>query len=287
MWHNRSKKEFFLRIAISLFLLLCIVKRDSIASEAFDWKTAGHIAVQHGGRVKPLDTFARELVQQVYGESNYKGQSPVETYFHWMADGEAWSEIELFYIPKGPLRDALELPDNHDSRYKMSTLQQSMSLMKLARDAATADEAGEKLTFVQARGNELLNRMGTLSAAFTHEVPHFVPTNGGDPQSEWLAMPAVLRNFEDSSLVPENATVKDTLQAFAISFSGMYMSVRDERPDIFNTSVKVFLSTQEAVLEHQDYLRSNLKWETALNSVRPFHVSKWLLAGSLLSLIHI
>ncbi|MBU1983771.1 hypothetical protein KJ815_05115, partial [bacterium] len=31
--------------------------------ERFDWDLAGQIAVQAGGRVKPLDSYARELVK--------------------------------------------------------------------------------------------------------------------------------------------------------------------------------------------------------------------------------
>lgn len=267
-------------LILSLLLLTL-----AASAESFDWSAAGQIAVQHGGRVKPLDTFARELVQQVYGSSSFEGQNPVETYFHWMSDGEKWAGEELFYIPKGPLREAMKLSQRHGNHFKMTDLQSNSGLMQLARDAQTADEAGEKLSFVQTKGNELLNRMGTLSAAFSHDVPRFVPTNGGDPNANWLDMPDVLGRFADSALVPDNAVVTDTLQALAIAFSGMYMSLRDDRPDIFNTSARVFLQMQAGLMEGQDVLRSQLKWESVLNALRPFHVAKWLLAGALLSFL--
>ncbi len=268
---------------LGLVLGLTISSNAIFASSdaEYDWDLAGHIAVQHGGRVKPLNTFARELVQQVHGKSSFDGQHPVETYFHWMSDGEYWADQKLFHIGKGPLRDALDLPKDGGNYFEMSKLQSNLELMQLARGAFTADQAGEKPTFEQNKANELLGRMNILSEVFTHSTPRFVPQPGGDPETNWANMPEVLDDYEDSTLVPGNeAQVDDARQALAIAFSGMYLSLRDERPDMFNTSARVFLSTQSAMLAPAEGVSSRVKWENVYNTIKPYTVAKFLLLSA-------
>ncbi len=36
-----------------------------------------YLPVQDGGRVKPFDTFAKEVLEVVYGQSKYKKRTPI------------------------------------------------------------------------------------------------------------------------------------------------------------------------------------------------------------------
>lgn len=244
----------------------------------YDWDMAGRIAVQTGGRMKPLETFARDLVAQIYGKSAYPGQHPVETYFRWMADGEAWAGAPLIYIPKSDLRDQLGLarPGNY---FSMEEVRQSRALMDLVMEGQRRETAGDKATFTQTKASELLNRLHTLSAVFSHDLPLFVPAAGGDPDTPWQAMTEALSLLNDSAGAANPQT--GALPALGLGFAAMYNAVRDDRPDIFNTAAALFLTSQRELLAPHAAALSRLQWEHIYNHLRPFLWAKALLAAGL------
>ena len=77
----------------------------------------GKLAVMHAGRVKPLDTVAREEVKQVYGRETIKLRidaaerrcvetwGPVGAFLDWMVRPEFWDDqpfILVDYLPLAP-----------------------------------------------------------------------------------------------------------------------------------------------------------------------------------------
>ena len=250
----------------------------------FDWNAAGKISVQSGGRVKPLDTFSRELVGQIYGKSSYQGEHPVQTYFRWMSDGERWAHEPLLILQKGDLRTRMGLGDSKEKHFSLHDLQGNKALFDIMHEGQAADAAGEKLSFTQSQAGELLNRMHILNAVFTHENPFMVPTDASDPMIPWLSMPTALQALDSTAIaqMESGGSVSDTLQALALAFTGMYHAVGDGRADVFNTAVKVFAETQHALLEQQPQTLSRLNWEIWYNRLQPFFLAKiFLITGFL------
>ncbi len=259
-----------------LGLLVLFVMNAARAEEAFDWNAAGHIAVQSGGRVKTLDTFSRELVKAIYGKSSYQNQNPVETYFRWMADGEYWANQPLFYLTKGGLRGQLGMDAHSGNHFSMLELEGQQAIVQFAIDGQKREEAGEKATFTQTKAGELLGRMHKLSGVFSHQDPLFVPPPQDAKFGEWKPMTQVLGALEDTAM---NAPpLSEAEQYFALSFAGIYNSVRDSRADIFNTAVQVFVQTQEELLAVQPDLLSRLAWENRYNRYEPYRWARVLLA---------
>lgn len=258
------------------------------ALDGFDWNLAGRIAVQSNGRIKPLDSFAREVVTSVCGKSDYEGQHPVETYFRWMSDGEYWHAQPLLYLPNGKLRSELHLDAHHGSYFSFEEMQSARELMTLAMQGENARTAGGKASFVQSRAAEFLDHMSMLSGVFTHENPLFVPVESDGAQSTWRTMPSVVAMFSDSALLDSNSqTVSDTLQTLTLAWAGMYNAVRENRPDIFSISAKMFAEVQQNMLADRQVF-SKLDWEYRYNHFEPFQWARWLLAlgfaGYLISL---
>jgi cytochrome c-type biogenesis protein CcsB len=276
---------------IFLILLLALLPAALMAQIApvnsgadysqFDWKTAGQIAVQAGGRVKPLDTYARDLVSMVYGKSSYEGQNPVMTYFLWMADGEKWAKTPLLYLPKGELRTKIGLESKAGSHFAFLEMHEHPALMDIATDGQKAQEAGGKANFVQTKAIDLLNRMQVMSAVFSHEGPYFVPVSGDDPNAEWLPMTRALAALSDSTAdSTKTSTVSDTLQTMGLAFVGMYNAVREGRADIFNTASSLFLSTQTLLIKNQPGVVARISREIFYNRFQPFFWAKVLLGLS-------
>jgi hypothetical protein len=235
-----NKRSQILKFIITLFISAFALNAHA---EEFNWKLAGQILVQDGGRVKPLDTFARETISDVYGKDTYEGQNPVETYFRWMADGSRWRDVPLIYLPKGDLRKELGLNDAKGSRFTVPELRGKPRLMEIMQEAQAAQQAGEKLSFTQSKTNEVLHKISMLQLIFAHDIPLFAPPEDGNPDVTWLSMPEALQQLKRDSMNAVGSP--ESLSNLGVAFAGMYHSVTDNRADMFNTSAEIFVETQQ------------------------------------------
>jgi ABC-type transport system involved in cytochrome c biogenesis permease subunit len=67
------------------------------------------LPVQHDGRVPPLDTLARDMVESVTGEAFWQGHDPVLLLLAWTWDPATWMHQPVIAIESGELRQELHL----------------------------------------------------------------------------------------------------------------------------------------------------------------------------------
>lgn len=70
------------------------------------WK---EVPLQHGGRVKPLDTFARDILREVYGRETFEGKSAVDIILSWLILPDHWEKTPFISIKKEKIKRALGL----------------------------------------------------------------------------------------------------------------------------------------------------------------------------------
>ncbi len=58
----------------------------------------GKLAVQNGGRLKPLDSFARERLSDIFGERTYAGLKPTLVVLSWALCPDRWSDNPIVKI---------------------------------------------------------------------------------------------------------------------------------------------------------------------------------------------
>ena len=106
-----------LSLGLALAATLGAAPPDGPISGAESYNTVGEAAVQHNGRVKPLDTYARLQVKQVYTRENIKlldaeGKvretwEPLPALLDWRARPEFWDGQEIFAFEYLPLKQKL------------------------------------------------------------------------------------------------------------------------------------------------------------------------------------
>lgn len=105
------------------FLLLVVMLLPSaswgLSGEGYDAIRA--LPVQDGGRIKPLDTFALESLQLIYGKSKFEGKTPVEIFMTWVLAPEEWRSKKMFLIRHSGLREGLKL-ENERQLYTLDEL---------------------------------------------------------------------------------------------------------------------------------------------------------------------
>ena len=81
------------------------------------YEQVGKLAVMHAGRIKPLDTVAREEVKQIFGRETIKlhdarnGEvvetwGPVGAFFDWSVRPEFWDDQPFILVDYLPLQAA-------------------------------------------------------------------------------------------------------------------------------------------------------------------------------------
>src|SRR6185503_12012046 len=97
------------------------------AGTAFDSATASRIAILHGGRVKPLDTCAREVLRSITGKERFAGYrdpetnrfvevfgdaEPVEALLRLVAEPERFRALSFIRVDHPELKRAYRLDEN-------------------------------------------------------------------------------------------------------------------------------------------------------------------------------
>jgi cytochrome c-type biogenesis protein CcsB len=151
------------------------------------------IAIQDGGRVKPLDTFAREAARRVQGAKPFSGGEsvagldPSEWIVSMLASPERWHTTPMIRVTSAGLRDALALPAGKD-RYSFDELAKHEPLQKAAgRIGETLrQDPDAKLDTADREISSLYETLMLVNAIFSGEALRLVPQQ--DPKAAWLTV---------------------------------------------------------------------------------------------------
>ncbi len=160
------------------------------------------LAVQHDGRIMPLDTLAREAVWNVTRRSSWQGQHPVATVLGWTFDPEGWAAEPIVRLPGEAFAAAAGIPASL-SRASFSTLVENprvIGLMQEARDAAAHDRP---LTAAQRDAQKLEGRLIWMQRFLVHDIIRAVPAQEGGV-ARW-AVPEHLHGPQDLIAVAQAA----------------------------------------------------------------------------------
>lgn len=98
--------RYFCLVFLITFALSAPAKQTTLKDRGAAWKS---LPLQHQGRVKPFDTFSREILRSVYGQDNYKGKSAVNVILSWILIPDHWEDLPFILIESARLKKALSL----------------------------------------------------------------------------------------------------------------------------------------------------------------------------------
>lgn len=258
--------------ALGIFLSHTAWSAETVlSSRALD--TIRRLAIQSGGRVKPIDSFARETLQHLTGAPRWGKADPVKTLLLIVAKPDEWTEVPLLSVPFIPLREALGV-DRKAARVSYGELLATKKLMRMLPGIVSKQRNNEKLTMLENETMDLYDRFVVISALFKQQL-HLIPPSSPS-ENQWLAI------LEPAGHPPERqAAIQNAWQALAAA-------IRENNSD----------QTEAAALELAVALPlSNpaaypaawrLTTEVLYNQMQPFRIARWLyLAACLLFLLHL
>jgi cytochrome c-type biogenesis protein CcsB len=105
-------------IAIALASSASVFAADAVSSEptpkGWSFREMGSLPVQAGGRVKPFDSYARDLVLQITGRRTFGGWDPVELVLSWLSDPKGWETKEFILITRKDVKRQLGLDEERN-----------------------------------------------------------------------------------------------------------------------------------------------------------------------------
>ncbi|MDP3722860.1 MAG: cytochrome c biogenesis protein CcsA [Candidatus Omnitrophota bacterium] len=146
--------------------------------------TLRHVAIQHAGRHKPFDSFARETLKRITGRFRFRDQDPVATVLSMAAEPERWQDEPILHVPSGPLQEALGL-ERGVTRVSYNSLIETRRLMRLLPPIVEKQRRDEKLSMREEETMDLYERFVSLNSVFEQRLELVPPAKGGATQS-WL-----------------------------------------------------------------------------------------------------
>ncbi len=229
------------------------------------------LAIQHNGRNKPFDSFAREALQQVTGQSAWQGQDPVQTLVSLLAWPDGWNETALISVPFLPLREALGM-DPHARSVSMSELFASRKLMKMLPEIVQKQQRSDKLSMLENETMDAYGRFVTLTRLFEHDLA-LAPPPAGATHPVWGSI-AKLEGYS-----PEQQS------ALRETWGGFILAIREGNPDAIDGAFQKLQAELVAVNPAQVPAKWRLRLEVSYNRSRPFLIARWTYALAALLLV--
>lgn len=237
--------------------------------KGWDFSMLAQTPIQSGGRIKPLDTYARELKIFIVGERFWDSWGAMDLILSWMVSPQAWDSREFIQINDAEVKRQLNLPEGR----------RRFSPKELLRDSYLAQYAGEvagKGSTVKAPGSVtandmresprekemklLVQRVGVYRGIVAGQALLVIPQEGAAP---WLSL---------ASPGPDGDDVRALYRDAVIAY-------RDGKKEEFEESSRKLAALMKTKLETMrlpetvssaQSLESSMRAEYLYNTIHPF-----------------
>ncbi len=209
-------------------LLIAVTRFDAIAQErnspqpsadtsGLDFHQFGLLAVQDGGRRKPIDTFSRETLIRITGRSTYTDKArrkwqANDFIFSAALETHDWRTEPMVLVSLGQLKEKLGL-DKTERRFSFAQLVASTELQRLTNEAHALKRAEKTLDRVQQEALAVSDRLALLANAMNGSALRIVPASKSETEA-WVVPPEFSRYYSEAQFAP----IQIELQTMATSY---------------------------------------------------------------------
>jgi cytochrome c-type biogenesis protein CcsB len=222
-------------------------------SSSLDFKQWGLLAIQDGGRRKPVDTFARETLIKITGRSTYtagaKTWQATDFILSMLLDTHDWKTEPMILVSLGELKQRLGL-SGQERRFSFAQLTALPELNTLAGQAHALQKAEKPLSRLQ---NEVLSVSARL-ALFAHVMDGSAFLLAPAPEKTtdaWIVPPAFAQYYNEQQFAPVQTQLQTMANAYvkgdAFGFSRAANQLRD---GLRQLSPKIYPAESQLRLEY-------------------------------------
>lgn len=245
-----------------------------------DFKEFGKLAVQDGGRRKPMDTYARESLLRISGRDSYTSTSgrywsANDFLLSMLLETTDWKKEPMILVAHRPLVEKLGL-DQSLKRFSYEQLSKSAVLEKMAKEVhqirVQAGDEKVQLDRLQQEVESVSSRIGLFMSLSQGSTFLVVPAKNS-AKEPWVIPPQFGQYYKDEDF----SKVTTALQGMAKSYSSgdafnFSLNSRELRLGLRTLSPAIYPTERE------------LGIESFYNHLRPFSRSAWLFVLGIIGL---
>lgn len=263
-----------IRLLLSLVIVLAAAVPAQAEIRPGTLDRIRRIPVQHNGREKPFDSFARETLAQITGDERVEGQDPVRVALGILAEPERWQAKPLIAVPFRPLREPLGM-DLKAGHISYSDLVASRKLMRMLPAITQKQQRDQKLTMLENETWDAFQRF----VAFNQLTEHKLALVPYPPESSGPVWSLVTE--------PHPSMPADLQQAVQAAWTAFMAALRQGDPEGIDRAA----ASLEAALRNVNPAAYPPAWrislELAYNRFQPFRAAEvlYLLAALIWGLV--
>jgi cytochrome c-type biogenesis protein CcsB len=203
-------------------------------TSALDFKQFGLLAIQDGGRRKPVDTFARESLIRINARSTYTDRNgrkwrPADFVLSALLETHDWQNEPMVLVSLGKLKEQLGLPVTQ-RRFTFAQLTALPELNRIANEAHARRKAEQPLDRVQNEAMNVSERLALLAHIMDGSALLIVPATKSETDA-WVVPPEFSRSYSEEQFTPARTSLQETATAYvngdAFQFSRASKNLRD------------------------------------------------------------
>ena len=187
-------------------------------SSSLDFKQWGLLAIQDGGRRKPIDTFARETLIKTTGRSSYtdtrgKNWQANDFILSMLLDTHDWKSEPMILVSLGQLIEKLGL-DKTQRRFSFTQLTSLPELNVLAAEAHALRKAEKPLDRLQSEVMSVSERLALFAHVMDGSAFLLVPAPEKAADA-WLVPPEFGHYYDASQFAAPQTQLQTLATAYA------------------------------------------------------------------------
>jgi cytochrome c-type biogenesis protein CcsB len=225
------------------------------------------IAIQAGGRTKPLDTFARETARRVTGAKPFGFQTvqslePTEWLLAMVANPDRWRTAPIVKVTHAGLREAAGLPEGQD-HFSFDELVSHQGFMSAVDEVHGKLRANEDLDPVESELANLYDTLSVMSGIMSGEALRIIP-HPDDPRATWYS----IADLNDPQ-VPQGPRIRALVSSLITAYSA------GDLPGV-RTAAAGLASRLASIAPELYPAERDLAMEVHYNRAQPFRTA-WIL----------
>lgn len=181
----RDQKKLQRRIWVLFLSFSVFCSLSSVLYAASSAEILEEIPVQHNGRVKPFQSFAREASLNITGADHYGKFSATEMVWQWMSNPESWNTKPFIPVPRAIQKDFG--PMLVKGRISPEVLSGKKSFIEDVQLAWAKRQRKDKMSPAEKYRLEMYDKMSVFQSIASGETPGFV-AHPENPQAAWLPL---------------------------------------------------------------------------------------------------
>jgi cytochrome c-type biogenesis protein CcsB len=254
-----------MRALLTLSLLALSLPLTAFAGD--ELQPLREIAIQDGGRIKPLDTFARELARRVegarpFGLESVKGLEPTEWVLAMLTDPNRWAKEEVIKVTHAGVRQAAGLPEGKNL-FSLEELRAHAGLRQAIDRVDAKMKRDEDLDPVDRALLQLAETLSVMSGVLSGDALRIIP-HPDDPKATWYSVADLA-----SANVPQVQRLAALVRSLVVAYDA------GDKAGVGTAAAA--LGRRLAELAPSIYPREkDLALEVHYNSLKPFRTA-WIL----------